>query len=153
VSNLSLPPKMSFDDFGTLCRFLYSYNVMCIIYCVKNGKLSRRCNTQTCTRDALLAYSRMRVALSRSPFIAFNKAQRTGLFYIAVSWTAVEYCAVPLSLEQIKCRIDRSKNYFTRDTLRILIKLLLSYFHYINEHYNLIKSICYVSLAFYRIDK
>lgn len=116
---------ISSDDFGTLCRFLYPYNAMCIIYCVKNGKLSRRCNTQTCTRDALLAYSRMRVALSRSPFIAFNKAQRTGLFYIAVSWTAVEYCRVPLSLEQIKFRIEWSRNY---GVLSILIKILSPYF-------------------------
>lgn len=42
--------------------------------------------TQTCTRDAPLAHSRMHVALSRSPFIASNKAQpRVGLFYTAVS--------------------------------------------------------------------
>lgn len=81
------------------------------------------------TRDALLAYSRMRVALSRSPFIAFNKAQRTGLFYIAVSWTAVEYCAVPLSLEQIKCGIDRSKNdqFILRERYSSYIQLLSSY--------------------------
>jgi len=85
----SFSKKISFNGFGTPYRSAYPYNAICVIHCVRSRKLPRCSNIlQSRTRDALLAYSRMHVALSRSPFIASNKAQRAGLFYIAVSWTA-----------------------------------------------------------------